>query len=301
MHICDWYRGNERDLAIIRAGLETTLREGYGFAEASLQVKSGKKIPMYFTAVRVMIENKPCFVGIGIDISDRKKAESAIQTANKKLNILSSITRHDILNKLTALHLFLELAETQPVAGGCESYVRLAHEAADDIQRQIEFTRYYQDIGMQEPQWTVLPGIVQSAFSQVDFRGIASEIQCGGFEIFVDPLIEKVFYNLADNSIRHGGTVTRIEVSAAEQPEGLAIVYTDNGRGIRESDRKNLFTKGFGENTGLGLFLSKEILSITGITIRENGRPKNGVRFEITIPEGGYRALPDRPGSGDGS
>jgi len=52
---------------------------------------------------------------------------------------------------------------------------------------------------------------------------------------------------------------------------------------------KKLFTRGFGKNTGLGLFLSREILSITGITITENGTPGKGARFEITVPKGAWR------------
>jgi hypothetical protein len=37
------------------------------------------------------------------------------------------------------------------------------------------------------------------------------------------------------------------------------------------------------------LFLSQEILSITGITIAETGIPGKGARFEITVPKGAYR------------
>ena len=49
-------------------------------------------------------------VGVIIDITDRKKMEGAIRVANEKLNMLSSITRHDILNKLTGLRVYLELS-----------------------------------------------------------------------------------------------------------------------------------------------------------------------------------------------
>ncbi|MCX6690353.1 MAG: sensor histidine kinase, partial [Methanoregula sp.] len=54
-------------------------------------------------------------------------------------------------------------------------------------------------------------------------------------------------------------------------------------------DKKKLFTRGFGKHTGLGLFLSREILAITGITITENGVPGKGARFEITVPKGAWR------------
>jgi hypothetical protein len=50
-----------------------------------------------------------------------------------------------------------------------------------------------------------------------------------------------------------------------------------------------LFLNVFGRHTGLGLFLSREILSIKGITITGNGEPGKGARFEITVPDGAYR------------
>jgi signal transduction histidine kinase len=56
-------------------------------------------------------------------------------------------------------------------------------------------------------------------------------------------------------------------------------------------DIKHSFKRGFGNNTGLGLFLSREILAITGIAITESGETGKGARFEIMVPKGGYRYL----------
>jgi signal transduction histidine kinase len=53
--------------------------------------------------------------------------------------------------------------------------------------------------------------------------------------------------------------------------------------------RCGVVPQGFGKNTGLGLFLSREILAITGITITENGIPGKDAQFEITVPKGAYR------------
>jgi signal transduction histidine kinase len=63
----------------------------------------------------------------------------------------------------------------------------------------------------------------------------------------------------------------------------------DDGVGITGKDKKRLFTKGFGKHTGLGLFLSREILAITGITISENSIPGKGARFEMSVPKGMWR------------
>jgi signal transduction histidine kinase len=59
--------------------------------------------------------------------------------------------------------------------------------------------------------------------------------------------------------------------------------------GISDEDKERLFEKGFGKNTGLGLFLCREILSITDITISETGMAGEGVRFEMLVPEGAWR------------
>ena len=59
--------------------------------------------------------------------------------------------------------------------------------------------------------------------------------------------------------------------------------------GFRSQIKRRIFERGFGNNTGLGLFLSREILSITDITIRETGEPGKGARFEINVPREKYR------------
>jgi signal transduction histidine kinase len=114
--------------------------------------------------------------------------------------------------------------------------------------------------------------------------------------VYADPLFQKVFYNLIDNALRYGGnTIKTIRISSKVSDKGLTIVCEDDGVGIKDEDKKRLFIRGFGKATGLGLFLSREILAITGITITETGIPGKGARFEIVVPKGAYRFT----GSGD--
>ena len=224
------------------------------------------------------------------DITGRKQAEDALHLANTKLTMLNSITRHDILNQLMALRTFLELSKEEVTDTVALEYVRKEEDVAQAIQWQIEFTRDYQDIGAQAPKWQPLAGIIDSATRQLKPHGVEIAVSVDRVEIFADPLIEKVFYNLMENSLRHGDHVTRMDFSFGETENGLTVTYRDNGAGISAADKKSLFLKGFGKHTGLGLFLSKEILSMTGITIHENGEPGKGVQFEIMIPKGMWRA-----------
>ena len=111
--------------------------------------------------------------------------------------------------------------------------------------------------------------------------------QC--YEIFADQMLVKVMYNLVENSIRHGGGVTEIRISYVDEQSLLRIIYEDNGSGISADEKEKVFKRGYGKNTGLGLFLIREILSITDITIKETGTPGKGVRFEMTVPEKYFR------------
>jgi len=232
------------------------------------------------------------------DIIERGKIGKALQQANQKLNILSSVTRHDILNKLMALLTFLDLskevAKKDPVI---LEYIDKELEISEAIQRQIEFTRFYQDIGVKAPEWEDVAAVIRRAADSLKVHGIIPDVMFSGLVIYADPLIEKVFYNLMENSIRHGEHMTTMAFSYHKTPEGLVIVYTDNGVGIAAEDKERIFIRGFGKNTGLGMFLSREILGITGIVIKETGEPGKGVRFEISLPAENYRITPGTPGT----
>lgn len=217
-------------------------------------------------------------------------SQQAFETANKKLNLLSSITRHDIFNQLTVLLGYLELAKEKISDPEVTSYVENGMHAANTIQRQIAFTKDYQDIGVQAPQWRNLDTCIKTIVSVRMVKGISLEVDLDSLEIYADPMIEKVFINLIDNSLRHGEHVSHIRFSYANTGDsGVLIVYEDNGVGIPASLKARIFEKGFGKNTGFGLFLSREILSITELTIRETGIEGKGARFEISVPEGKFR------------
>jgi signal transduction histidine kinase len=105
-------------------------------------------------------------------------------------------------------------------------------------------------------------------------------------------VIGKVFWHLIDNSVKHGEKVTEIRITAHESASGCVLVYEDNGVGIPEKKKKDLFTKSFGKVTGFDLFFVHDILDISGMKIDETGIPGKGARFEITVPGGHYRFSP---------
>jgi signal transduction histidine kinase len=223
------------------------------------------------------------------DIEKRQKIEAALATANQKLNLLSEITRHDLSNRVFALLVDLDLAKEYAEEVALKETLGRLELTAMSIQDQIAFTRDYQEIGAQVPSWHPVAPLVKSSADQLDLKEVLLDIRMGDVEIFADTMIRKVFYNLMDNSLRHGDHVTRILFRYQQSGPDLLIFCEDNGTGIPDPDKQAIFTKGFGRNSGLGLFLIREILSITGISIRETGKFGEGARFELVIPDGFYR------------
>jgi len=169
-------------------------------------------------------------------------------------------------------------------------FLKKNQKIAETITNQITFTKDYEDLGLEAPLWKDVDTCIDTAVEGLPIRNIRVQKETGGLELYADPLVEKVFYNLIDNALRYGGEkMTMIRISYRKEGQTLVLVVEDDGVGILEQDKKMIFEKGFGKNTGLGLYLSREILGITGITIIETGEQGKGARFEMTVPKDGYR------------
>ena len=275
----------------------TATRSGVSLAplrEIDIQLHDGTIRHCLIKTVRIQDKGIPACLSVITDITDQKSAEDALSRANKKLTILSSITRHDIKNQLMALSTYLELSEEEldSVPAAAE-YLQKEMMIARIMGHQIDFTKAYEDMGTTAPVWQNLDASVRQAVAALPIRNVEVEVDRKDLSIYVDPLFEKVFYNLIDNALKYGGeTLTKIHISCHETDKGLVITCEDDGVGITPMDKENLFARGFGKNTGLGLFLSREILSITGITITETSEPGKGARFEMLVPKGEYRFTP---------
>jgi PAS domain S-box-containing protein len=225
---------------------------------------------------------------VSSNITDLKMTERSLIEANKKLNLLSSLTRHDILNNLTALQGYIELSMMDEPTPDRRRYLEKMMVIAESINHQVSFTSDYQDIGVKAPQWQDVREIIQNAAQIIDLQGIGIEIRFYELKVFADPMLEKVFYNLIQNAVAHGEKITRITFSAKRHTEGVTLVCEDDGIGIPDAEKELIFQRGYGKNTGLGLFLIREILSITGMSIKENGTFGEGARFEILVPNAIY-------------
>lgn len=218
-------------------------------------------------------------------------AELSKQVAflTKKLQIVGSITRHDVLNQLTAIVGYNELLDMMATDPKFRSYLEKEKAALNKIRRQFQFAKDYQNIAVDPPRWQNIHNLAVRVSEDVDTKNVRIIADTGPVYVLADPLFDRVFFHLFDNALRYGETVTRITLSLHQDgPSGRLLVEND-GTSIPATDKEKIFERGYGRGTGWGLFLAREILAVTGMTIAETGEPGKGVRFEITLPPGSFR------------
>ena len=102
--------------------------------------------------------------------------------------------------------------------------------------------------------------------------------------------MEKECKRLFENSVKHGDHVTRIRIWHSATLDRATIFFEDDGIGIPQEQKEKIFLRSEGPRASMrSLIFVREILDITGITIRETGEPGKGARFEMMVPKGAYR------------
>jgi PAS domain S-box-containing protein len=285
--------------------LATDLAHNNAVAGREIRVKcrDGTELWVSVQAWKLIVRDNPLIEGFIEDVTENRVFEQEmhyheselnrfaleLSQANKKLNILSSITRHDILNKLTGLQGYLELMKGEYSDPKLQEYLAVQETIIQTITRQVRFTKDYQDVGIATPRWFDVKETIEKVVASLPLHGISLTVETGNLRIYADPMLEKVFYNLIENSIRHGGKLSRIRINAEIEEDHARIIVEDNGTGVPEQFKEAIFVRKHFKHTGFGLYLSREILGITGLSILENGKPGEGARFVITVPRENFR------------
>jgi len=260
------------------------------FNEIPFLGKNGKQAWIAWTIrpVGSVNETPVEYLLVGMDITDRKNVETALQRVNAKLNLVSSIARHDILNKLTIISGTISLLLETITDPKQLDYLKQAEYAMLAIKNQVLFTRDYKDMGMEKADWQNVEATIRKVLASTRGKDISFDLTIKGLEIFADPWLTRVFFNLTDALVRHGLEKNTIRLHSGESDDGLDMIFEGNARGIPADQKERIFEHGSKDTNGFELFLAREILTITGITIRETGNAET-VRFEMHIPKRGYR------------
>jgi len=247
--------------------------------EVELLTKDGEKLAYEIDAAKIDFKGKPADIVVFRDISANKQLD-------EKLRVVGSLTRHDVRNKLTLVtgstYLLRKRLAGDPRALG---HLDDIDAAVRQVEKIFEFARIYEKLGIEELVYIDMEEILKEAASLFsDLKGIEIVNDCKGVSVLADSLLRQVFYNLIDNSLKHGEKIKRIIVHCEDDGNQLKLIYEDDGVGISDDVRINLFKEGGGKGTGYGLFMIKRICEVYGWMIEETGKQGKGTQFIMTIP-----------------
>lgn len=264
-------------------------------SEVLLRDVDGRRIWAYLSTKGFEYEgSKALFVSCS-DITERKRMEDQLALASRKLVLLGSLTRHDVLNYVTALQGNLQLARMHCSDAPVNRYLEKAEQAGERIWRQMEITQDYQRLGTVEPEWIDVQAIGKE-LKEMERAEIGLSLDLPDYEILADPLFVSCVRNMVENSIKHGGRVREIAVQGRDEDNELVISVRDDGKGIPAADKERVFEWNYKGRSGHGLHFIKEVLSTTGMSMREIGQEGTGARFEIVVPPGSFRKRTVPPG-----
>jgi signal transduction histidine kinase len=103
--------------------------------------------------------------------------------------------------------------------------------------------------------------------------------------------IQQVMVNLLDNAVKYGGSPVRVRVESADGHVRISVA--DSGPGISADDQERIFEKFFRSDpqhtrapggTGLGLYISRELVRRMGGSLDVSSRPGGGATFVVELP-----------------
>jgi PAS domain S-box-containing protein len=268
--------------------LEERAKQGLVYFDTVRKKKDGSLIPVSISVAPMISEGKLLgYIAIYKDVSESRRAEETLKALNEKLQVVGSLTRHDIRNRLAVLYAYIfQLRKRLSQDEKAMQDLAEMELSSKQILRILEFSRAYEKLGTEEPGRINVERCFNDAVSLFsDLRGVRVLNECGGLSLLADSLLTQIFYNLIDNSLKYGERLTQIKISYEKAPNMVRLIYEDDGVGISESVRGNLFKDGCGRGTGHGLYLIRKICETYGWTINETVILGRGVRFTVSIPK----------------
>jgi signal transduction histidine kinase/CheY-like chemotaxis protein len=318
MHVLDLFAEVNKNYISLR--VHTVFAEGESFAEAPLLTKSGKQIPHFFTGRLTVLDGKQYLLGVGVDITERVRAEEEkdlLQAQLLQAQKMESVGRlaggvaHDFNNMLSAIIGHAELAmmrctSSEPILANLKVIHDSAHRSAGLTRQLLAFAR----------KQTVAPRVINvndtvAGMLKMLMRLIGEDIDvvwmpgAGLWKVKIDPSqLDQLLANLCVNArdaIPGVGKVT-IETENTTFDEAYCAVHlgfvcgeyvvlavSDDGCGINKEDIDHIFepfftTKELGKGTGLGLATVYGIVKQNEGFVNVYSEPDKGTTFKIYLP-----------------
>lgn len=290
--------------AILASTIANPLRR---LSEAAIKVKRGVKSRV---SIPDMSHRNDEIGDLSSSVADMT---NALYSRIEAIERFAADVSHELKNPLTSLR---SAVETLPLAKNPDSQKRLLEVIQHDVRRLDRLITDISDASRLDAD------LVRDKTYKIDFGKLLSDVVAASREVthrnksvqidlnidtarlgkhgfFVsghDTRLGQVINNLIDNAVsfvpKEGG---KINIRLARNAKTLVMVIEDNGPGIQAEDTNRIFerfytdradTDGFGQNSGLGLSISRQIIEAHGGTIKAENRSgaDTGARFIVALP-----------------
>ena len=275
--LAEFYTPDSAETLLEAGGYRRSLNGEFTREKRDLLTADGKVVETLLRAVPRRDDDGDIIgtVAMYIDITERE----AVKRANERLEEFTSIVSHDLRNPLNVAVSRLELAIEE-----CDSehlaHVEQAHDRMgaliDDL---LTLAREGREVTDSQP--VDLAELIDGCWATVETDG-ASLISDTDRAVRADrSRLKQVFENLFRNSVEHGGA--DVTVTVGELDDGFYI--EDDGPGIPDDERDDVFEAGYSRSTGgtgFGLSIVEQVVNAHDWQLRITDGSDGGARFEIT-------------------
>ncbi|ELZ31430.1 HTR-like protein [Halogeometricum pallidum JCM 14848] len=247
--------------------------------EGRYERTNGSTFPVEVHLLRLELHEQDRFLAISRDITARKQREQALQRQNDQLEEFASVVSHDLRNPLNVAEGYLELLREECDSEQLESVDRAL--ARMDTLIEDLLTLAQQGDRICETESVTLAELSAQCWRNVETADATIRTPVDGTIQADRSRLTQLLENLYRNAVEHGGT--EVTVTVGRLDDGFYV--EDDGPGISEDDREDIFDAGYStstEGTGFGLSIIKEVVDGHGWSIRVADGTEGGARFEIT-------------------
>ncbi|MDY6775987.1 MAG: PAS domain S-box protein [Halobacteria archaeon] len=277
--------------------VEKAFEEGEAFFEWTHTREDGTDFPAEVKLSRFEYEGEPALHALVRDITERKEYERRIKNQRDNLEVLNQMVRHDIRNDLQIVKSYSSLlVDMYDDEGEKEEYLRTVLENAESA---IELTMTARDIAdtmlstEDDLEETSLREVLLSEIDEIESAYTDAEVRHQSLpdgRVMANSMLGSVFRNLLKNAVEHNDKETpEITVSATETRDSLTVRVADNGPGVPDEKKDEIFGKGEkgleSEGTGMGLYLVHSLVDSYGGEVWVEDNEPEGAVFVVEFPK----------------
>jgi signal transduction histidine kinase len=281
--------------ALVRAGSEPLgVLTGHLPATRHWERADQDLLELFSSEVGVALRNAELF--------GRIESQNArlLELDTAKDEFLRSVS-HNLQTPLTSIRAYVEQLRAAAHDAETDRRLGIVDEQAGRLSRLVRqlltVTRLEAGVLRPEPEVIALAPRIRRAWEALGAADVSLELRdrAGGWLAVADPdQLDQVLWALLDNAVKYGGRSGPVEVTIACDEAGnrLRATIADHGPGVSPADRRRLFSRfsrgarrPSGEGTGLGLYVSRELLrAMGGDLVLEPARRGKGAAFTLSVP-----------------